>query len=120
MGRLSHSLNMRIIGAYMLAVLGGNEKPDAKAVNNILDSIGEKADEERLKLFLSQVDGKDLAELIEQGSKKLSIVGGPGGGGGAAGGGDVGAEGEGEKKKEEEEEDDDGGFDFDDDSDEEE
>merc|ERR1711937_322656 len=93
----STSLNMRIIGAYMLAVLGGNEKPDAKAVTDILDSIGQKPDEERLKLFMSQIEGKDLAAIIEAGSKKLCVTGGGGGGGGAAGGGDAA---EGEKKEE--------------------
>ena len=65
---------MRIIGAYMLAYLGGNANPDAAAVTSILDSIGEKPDEERLKLFMSQVEGKDIADIIEAGSKKLGAV----------------------------------------------
>ncbi len=104
---------MRVIGAYMLAVLGGNQKPDAAAINAILGAVGEKADEERLKLFLSKVEGKDIAEVIAAGSKKLSAVptGGGGGGGAAAGGAGGAAEEKKEEKKEEEE--DDGGFDFD-------
>eukprot|EP00469_Lotharella_globosa_P013071 CAMPEP_0167788308 /NCGR_PEP_ID=MMETSP0111_2-20121227/9962_1 /TAXON_ID=91324 /ORGANISM="Lotharella globosa, Strain CCCM811" /LENGTH=110 /DNA_ID=CAMNT_0007680159 /DNA_START=27 /DNA_END=359 /DNA_ORIENTATION=+ len=108
---------MRIIGAYMLAVMGGNEKPDAAAVSAILDAIGEKADEERMKLFFSQIEGKDLAEVIEEGSKKLGAMGGVGGGGAAGGGagGEGGEAGEKKEEKKEEEEDDDVGFDSDDD-----
>mmetsp|Transcript_18019 Transcript_18019/g.34156 ORF Transcript_18019/g.34156 Transcript_18019/m.34156 type:complete len:110 (-) Transcript_18019:133-462(-) len=109
---------MRIIGAYMLAVMGGNEKPDAAAVSAILDAIGEKADEERMKLFFSQIEGKDLAEVIEEGSKKLGAVGGVGGGAPVGGEGEGGEAGEKKEEKKEEEEDDDVGFDSDDDDDE--
>jgi large subunit ribosomal protein LP2 len=105
---------MRVIGAYMLAVLGGNKSPDAAAITSILDSIGQKPDADDLKLFLSQVEGKDIAEVIAAGSKKLAAVPTGGGGGGAA------ADGAAEEKKEEkkEEEEDDGGFDFDSDEEE--
>mmetsp|Transcript_24560 Transcript_24560/g.43592 ORF Transcript_24560/g.43592 Transcript_24560/m.43592 type:complete len:110 (-) Transcript_24560:299-628(-) len=109
---------MRIIGAYMLAYLGGNANPDAAAVTSILDSIGEKPDEERLKLFMSQVEGKDIADVIEAGSKKLGAVPSGGGGGGGAGGAD-GGDGEAKKEEKKEEEEEDGGFDFSDDDDDE-
>ena len=79
----------------MLAVLGGNKSPDAAAITSILDSIGQKPDADDLKLFLSQVEGKDIAEVIAAGSKKLAAVPTGGGGGGAA------ADGAAEEKKEE-------------------
>eukprot|EP00954_Amorphochlora_amoebiformis_P002186 171218-Amorphochlora_amoeboformis.AAC.2 len=131
---------MRIIGAYMLCVLAGNESPGADDVKKILDSIGEKPDEERLELFLSQVKGKDLAEVIEAGSKKLGAV--PSGcihlifgkegvidgisanllvllaaGGAGAGAGEAGGAAE-EKKEEKKEEEEDDIIDFSDDDDE--
>jgi large subunit ribosomal protein LP2 len=35
---------MRILGAYLLAVLGGNAAPTKNDVTKILDSVGIKAD----------------------------------------------------------------------------
>ncbi|GAB5357178.1 hypothetical protein AAMO2058_000351700 [Amorphochlora amoebiformis] len=107
---------MRIIGAYMLCVLAGNESPGADDIKKILDSIGEKPDEERLELFLSQVKGKDLAEVIEAGSKKLGAVPSAAGGAGA-GAGEAGGAAE-EKKEEKKEEEEDDIIDFSDDDDE--
>ncbi|GAB5369703.1 hypothetical protein AAMO2058_001428200 [Amorphochlora amoebiformis] len=105
--------------AYMLAVIGGNEKPDGAAVEAILDSIGAKADAKSLKTLLASVEKKPLAEIIAAGLDKLGSVpsGGAVGGGGGAGGAGGAEEKKEEKKKEEEE--DDGGFDFDDDDDDE-
>mmetsp|Transcript_15491 Transcript_15491/g.18667 ORF Transcript_15491/g.18667 Transcript_15491/m.18667 type:complete len:106 (-) Transcript_15491:124-441(-) len=103
---------MRVLGAYMLAVLGGTEKPTEEDITKILDSIGEKPDGERVKLFLSQIEGKDLKDVIEAGSKKLGTMGGPAGGPGATADGAAGEEKKEEKKEEEE---DDGGIDFSDD-----
>lgn len=39
---------MRYVAAYLLAALGGNESPDAKAIKKILDSVGIEADDTRL------------------------------------------------------------------------
>mmetsp|Transcript_10123 Transcript_10123/g.15157 ORF Transcript_10123/g.15157 Transcript_10123/m.15157 type:complete len:110 (+) Transcript_10123:63-392(+) len=97
---------MRIIGAYMLCKLNGTEKPEAKDIIKILDAIGAKPDEEKLKLFMSQVEGKDLAEVIAAGSKKLGAMPGGAVGGGAPGGGE-GGEGEAKKEEKKEEEEDD-------------
>ena len=62
---------MRIIAAYMLAVLGGNDSPDAAAINKILDSVGIKADAEQPDLLIKQLAGKDLDELIAAGEDFL-------------------------------------------------
>jgi ribosomal protein L12E/L44/L45/RPP1/RPP2 len=69
-----------------------------------------EADEERLTKLLSEVEGKDINELIQQGSAKLASVPSGGGGGSAApavgaasgGGAAAAAEAAPEAKKEEE------------------
>src|SRR3954471_24282209 len=79
---------MRIVAAYLLAVLGGNETPDKAAITKILDSVGAKADDAQLEKVIAQLKGKDLDALIAEGSKKISSVpsGGAGGAAPAAGG----------------------------------
>ncbi|KAE9587991.1 putative ribosomal protein L12 family [Lupinus albus] len=111
---------MKVIAAYLLAVLGGNETPSAADLKNILGSVGAEAEEEKIQLLLSEVKGKSIVELIASGREKLASV--PSGGGavavaaapagGAAGGGSApAAEAKEEKKVEEKEEsDDDMGF----------
>merc|ERR1712121_58190 len=100
---------MRYVAAYLLAALAGKGSVNASAIEKILGSVGIEADAERVKKIISELDGKDVDELIQEGSKKLASVP-SGGGGGAAPAGDAPAEA---KKVEEEEEsgsDDDMGF----------
>jgi large subunit ribosomal protein LP2 len=65
---------MRILSAYLLAVLGGNETPDSKAIVAILASVGAEAEADSIEKVLSELKGKDLNELIAEGSKKISSV----------------------------------------------
>ena len=110
---------MKLIAAYLLALLGGNTTPSAEDLKNILGSVGAEADDDKIELLLSQVKGKDITELIASGREKLASV--PSGGGGgvavaaATGGGGAAAPAAAESKKEEkveekEETDDDMGF----------
>ncbi|RVW48034.1 60S acidic ribosomal protein P2B [Vitis vinifera] len=110
---------MKVIAAYLLAVLGGNTCPSANDLKDILGSVGAEADDDRIELLLSEVKGKDITELIASGREKLASV--PSGGGVAVaatavgGGGGGGAPAAPEPKKEEkveekEESDDDMGF----------
>ncbi|KAK6141715.1 hypothetical protein DH2020_000385 [Rehmannia glutinosa] len=111
---------MKVIAAYLLAVLGGNTSPSAGDLKGILGSVGAEADADQIELLLSQVKGKDITELIAAGREKLASV--PAGGGavavaapaGGAGGGAApaaAAEAKKEEKVEEKEEsDDDMGF----------
>lgn len=110
---------MKVVAAYLLALLGGNTSPSADDLTKILGSVGVEADEDRIALLLSEVKGKDITELIASGREKLASV--PSGGGGvavaaAAGGGAApaaaaAAETKKEEKVEEKEEsDDDMGF----------
>ncbi|XAR69726.1 hypothetical protein NMG60_11001429 [Bertholletia excelsa] len=113
---------MKIIAAYLLAVLGGNTSPSADDVKDILNSVGAEADDDRIQLLLTEVRGKDITELIASGREKLASVpcGGGGGavavatssaGGGGAAAGPTAAEPKKEEKVEEKEEsDEDMGF----------
>ncbi|XP_054816283.1 60S acidic ribosomal protein P2A-like [Prosopis cineraria] len=111
---------MKVIAAYLLSVLGGNAAPTADDLKYILGSVGAEIDDERIDLLLSEVNGKDITELIASGREKLASV--PGGGGAVAvaaaptagapaGGAAPAAEAKEEKKVEEKEEsDEDMGF----------
>ncbi|XP_076896123.1 large ribosomal subunit protein P2-like [Bidens hawaiensis] len=108
---------MKVIAAYLLALLGGNTSPSAEDLKNILASVGADADEDKIELLLKEVKGKDITELIASGREKLASV--PSGGGGVAvaaatGGGAApaaaAAETKEEKVEEKEESDDDMGF----------
>ncbi|KAI3696916.1 hypothetical protein L6452_29529 [Arctium lappa] len=112
-------VSMKVVAAYLLALLGGNTSPSAEDLKKILGSVGADADEDRIELLLSEVKGKDITELIAAGREKLASV--PSGGGGVAvaaatgGGAAPAAAAAAEPKKEEkveekEESDDDMGF----------
>ncbi|KAA8550192.1 hypothetical protein F0562_001876 [Nyssa sinensis] len=112
---------MKVVAAYLLAVLGGSTCPSADDIKDILGSVGAEADDDKIELLLSQVKGKDITELIAAGREKLASV--PSGGSAgvpmaavaAGGGGGAAAPAAAEPKKEEkveekEESDDDMGF----------
>ncbi|KAH7143876.1 60s acidic ribosomal protein-domain-containing protein [Dactylonectria macrodidyma] len=104
---------MKHLAAYLLLGLGGNTSPSAADVKAVLESVGIEADDERLDKLISELEGKDINELIAQGSEKLASVpsgggGGGGGGSGAAAGGaadEAAAEEKAESEKEESDED---------------
>ncbi|RWW51283.1 hypothetical protein BHE74_00042384, partial [Ensete ventricosum] len=111
---------MKVVAAYLLAVLGGNTQPSADDIKCILESVGAEVDDGRIDFLLSEVKGKDVTELIAAGREKFASV--PSGGGVAAvavavaGGGGAGAAPAAEEPKKEEkveekeESDDDMGF----------
>ncbi|KLU83471.1 hypothetical protein MAPG_02531 [Magnaporthiopsis poae ATCC 64411] len=96
---------MKHLAAYLLLGLGGNASPSASDIKAVLESVGIEADDERLDKLISELQGKDINELIAEGSSKLaSVPSGGGGGGAAAGGGGGGAAAEAPKEEEKEEE----------------
>ncbi|KAM6980470.1 large ribosomal subunit protein P2-like [Aplochiton taeniatus] len=110
---------MRYVAAYLLAVLGGSPSPSSKDIKNILGSVGIEADDVRLDKVISELNGKDISEVMNSGLSKLCSV--PAGGavavpvaaaaGGAAAAAPAAAEEKKEEKKEESEEsDEDMGF----------
>ncbi|XP_065855180.1 large ribosomal subunit protein P2-like [Euphorbia lathyris] len=100
---------MKLVSAYLLAVLGGKTSPSAEDINAILGSVGVDGDADQIKYLLSQVEGKDITELIAAGREKLASVPSGGGvavatGGGAAAAAPAAAEAKKEEKVEEKEE----------------
>ncbi|KAI3905003.1 hypothetical protein MKW92_014991 [Papaver armeniacum] len=68
---------MKVIAAYLLAVLGGNKEPTAEDIKDILGSVGAADDaDDKIELLFSQVKGKDLTELIARGREKFAVSGG--------------------------------------------
>ncbi|KAI8844324.1 60S acidic ribosomal protein P2-like protein [Chytriomyces cf. hyalinus JEL632] len=108
---------MKYIGAYLLATLGGNETPSAKDIKKILSSVGIEAEDSRIENLLSELEGKNIADVIAEGTKKMASL--PAGGAAApaaagaaapAAGGAAAAAPKKEEKEEKEESDDDMGF----------
>ncbi|KAG2301475.1 hypothetical protein Bca4012_059735 [Brassica carinata] len=102
---------MKVIAAFLLAKLAGNENPTKDDLKSIFDSVGAEFDEARTDLFFSLVKDHDVAELIAAGREKMGALysgGGAGaamvaGGGGGGGDGPSAAEPAAEAKKVEEE-----------------
>jgi large subunit ribosomal protein LP2 len=99
---------MKHMAAYLLLVLGGNKSPTADDVKNILGTVGIETEDERLDRLMSELEGKDLNELLANGKTLLAKFGSGGSGGGsaavAAGAGEAAVEEAKEEVKEEEEE----------------
>lgn len=105
---------MKYLAAYLLLTTGGNAAPTAKDITEVLASVGIEAEEERVSALLAELEGKDIQELIAEGTTKLASVpsGGaaPAAGAAAASAGGDDAPAEEEKEEEKEESDDDMGF----------
>jgi large subunit ribosomal protein LP2 len=109
---------MRYVAAYLLAVLGGNDKPSDADVKKILSSVGIDADAASLKKVIDELKGKNLEEVIAAGQSKLATMPAAGAPSAAAAAPAAGAAKADEPKaaakkeepKEEEEEDEDMGF----------
>ncbi|KAI5455079.1 60S acidic ribosomal protein P2 [Naganishia albida] len=107
---------MKHVAAYLLLQLGGNTSPSAADITSLLEAGGVEADSSRIEKLISELEGKDIQELIAEGQTKLASV--PSGGAapaasaGAAAGGAAAEAAPAEEKKEEakEESDDDMGF----------
>ena len=65
---------MKHVAAYMLCVLGGKANPEPADVIAILKSVDAKYEEEKINQLCSELKGKNLQELIEEGKKKMSTV----------------------------------------------
>lgn len=54
---------MKHIAAYLLLTLGGNSSPSASDIKKLLDTVGIDSDDERLNKLISELEGKDIAEV---------------------------------------------------------
>merc|ERR1712058_72214 len=75
---------MRYVAAYLLCALGGNNSPSADQIEKVLSSVGIEVEDDKIAKIISELKGKNIEELIEEGSKKLASV--PSGGAAAGGG----------------------------------
>lgn len=67
---------MKYLAAYVLLLLGGNESPSAEDITKLITSVGGEADDAKLTTLLSDLEGKDIHELLANGEKELkSVVG---------------------------------------------
>merc|ERR1711966_375176 len=80
--------NMKVISAYMLAVVGGNASPSADDVKKLLSSVGidlSGDESSQLDTLVSSFAEKSLDEVLKEGNALLATA--PGGGSGGAAGG---------------------------------
>ena len=106
---------MRVISAYLLAVLGGNASPSAADITKILSSVGIEAEADQVKKLLSELEGKNVEDVIKEGRDKLQSVAAvavPAAGGAAPAAGGAGAAKKEEKAPEPESEEEEMGLDL--------
>lgn len=77
---------MRYAAAYVLATLAGNTNPDTGSISKILSSVGIDCDQSQAQKVIDACKGKNLEQIIAEGTKKISSlpVGGAAAGGSAA------------------------------------
>merc|ERR1712014_336892 len=102
MGTELFTKNMKYVAAYLLAALNG-EAPSKASVKAILESIGADINDEQLNKVFSELDGKNVDDVVSEGMGLLASVpsggGAPAAGGAAAAAGGDAAEAVEEKKK---------------------
>ncbi|CAH8384968.1 unnamed protein product [Eruca vesicaria subsp. sativa] len=65
---------MKVIAAFLLAKLGGNESPTKDDLKNIFESVGAEFDETKIDLLFSLVKDHDVTELIAVGREKMGAL----------------------------------------------
>ena len=93
---------MKYIAAYLLAIAGGDQAPSKDKITKILESVGISVDGNAVDALIQKMQGKNVEELIAEGSSKLAVVGGGAAAPSASGAGAATEEAKEEKKEEEE------------------
>merc|ERR1719375_1391729 len=65
------AMGMKYCGAYLMAVLGGNESPSVADLKKILESVGAEFDESIAETLVSELKGKAVHDIIAAGKEKL-------------------------------------------------
>ncbi|CAF0898085.1 unnamed protein product [Adineta ricciae] len=65
---------MRYAAAYVLATLAGNTNPDVATISKILGSVGVDCDNTKAQKVIDACKGKNIDQIIEEGTKKLSSL----------------------------------------------
>lgn len=63
---------MRYLAAYLLVNLGGKSNPTAEDIEKVLSSVGIDAESAKVKLVLDKLKGKNVKDVIAQGSFPVS------------------------------------------------
>merc|ERR1712195_190135 len=92
---------MKELATYLMLQIGGNATPSKDEITASLSAVGVEVDTASLDKLYTDLEGKDIAELMEAGKAQLAKFGG---GGGSGGGGAGGAAAEEEPEVEEEQE----------------
>ena len=66
---------MKHLAAFALLVLGGKENPTAEDVEKYLRDVGVKADSDKIKIMIDNVQGKNFHELVQGGLLKMASMG---------------------------------------------
>ncbi|CDW52264.1 60S acidic ribosomal protein P2 [Trichuris trichiura] len=61
---------MRYVCAYVLAVMGGNAKPDVPDIKKILDSVGIDCDDKKAAMVVEACSGHKVDDLIHEAPAK--------------------------------------------------
>merc|ERR1712182_62562 len=92
--RCKHTIVMKVISAYLMAVVGGNDSPSVADVKKILTSVNIELDDndnKALEELVEELAGQDIQEVLAKGHEKLKTVPGGSAAGAAPAGGDAGA-----------------------------
>ena len=73
---------MKHLAAYMLLVLGGNDKPTEADIKNLMKAAGVAEDKDSLKCMMDRMSGQDVVKMTNDGMKKFAAM--PSGGAAAA------------------------------------
>ena len=106
---------MRHLAAYLMLVLGGMEKPAVRSIRmkynmqadnikSVLEAVGAEAQDEQTEKLLTDLEGKNVEEMIKEGLEKLVAIPAAGAAAPVAAGAASTTEAAAEEKKEEEEE----------------
>ena len=62
---------MKYLAAFLLLGLAGNTSPSSKDIEGVLSVVGIDADEERLGKLLSELEGKDIQQVSDDGTNDM-------------------------------------------------
>lgn len=65
---------MRLLSSYLLAILGGKEKPTASDISNILSSVGIDVTDESITKLLHVLNDKNIEDVLRLGHEKLAEI----------------------------------------------
>ena len=65
---------MRYVAAYLLAALGKGGDPSSADLEKILESVGIEAEADKIKKVISELNGKNLDEVIAEGNAGTSAT----------------------------------------------